>query len=217
MLKVVCVLIMALNFSACAQTTYTSTGNDKLGSNPFERRVEFHKTNALYTMAPDCIVVWSSESGIKKSQLLLVETAIARHLSVKVDRVISPRQRDRIALSAGLDLKNPKDKKYFSELQRCGFELNIMSALTASDYLIVWSQNRVSLDLSLKRITSGVELWRAQHTGKRGHGGFALTPFSIGMNAFEASRFSGDRDQLPSIIDDTLRRMFVTLPDFRIK
>jgi len=216
MLKVVSLLIMAFSFSACAQTTYTSTGKDKLGPHPFERRVKFHKTDALYTMAPDCIVIWSNELAIKKSQLLLVETAIFRHLSVKVDRVISPRQRDRIALTAGLDLKNPKDKKYFSKSQRCGFELNIMSALTASDYLLVWSQNKVSLDLSLRKITTGVELWRAQHTGKRGHGGIALTPLSIGMNAFEASRSSADRDELPSIIDDTLRRMFVTLPDFRI-
>jgi len=42
-----------------------------------------------------------------------------------------------------------------------------------------------------------------------------LSPVSVAVNSVEAGGAQNDPDQIPSVNDDTLRRMFFTLPDFR--
>jgi len=201
--------------SACTAISYTPISKGKLSSGPFERKVEFSKADALYSFAPDCVVVWPVGLGMDKEKAALIEGSIARHLTDRVQRVIGPRERNKLARDDALDLQDNQDRKSFSQLQRCGYGVRVLAVKTSTQYLIVWSQNQVGLDLSLTRTETGEVLWRVRHIARRGHGGLPLSPVSFGMDMFDAGISNADKDQLPSVIDDTLRRMLLTLPDFR--
>ena len=58
-------------------------------------------------------------------------------------------------------------------------------------------------------------LWKASHVARRSDGSLPLTPISAPIAIYEAGRFSNDQDILPSMIDDTLRRLVISLPDIR--
>ena len=79
----------------------------------------------------------------------------------------------------------------------------------------IWSQQRFSLALSLSSIHEKHTLWVARHTASRSGGGLALSPISAAVNAAEAGFHQSSHDVATSLIDDVLRRMIVTLPDFR--
>lgn len=215
MLKPVFVLVSFMVLGACSQTTYVPVSTGTMKANLYERKVEYRKANAMYAALPECAVVWPVGAALRTQQAHLIEESVARHLSGKVQRVIGPHQRTRIELASGYDLGDTQDRKRFAQSQRCDYGLDIVTAKVGTDYLMVWSQNQVGLDLSLTNTRTEEELWRARHIGRRGHGGLPITPVSFGVNMFEAGSSSIDEDQLPSVVDDTLRRMFATFPDLR--
>ena len=60
-----------------------------------------------------------------------------------------------------------------------------------------------------------VELWQAAHSASRSDGTAPISPASIPVGLFSAGRFIGDRDMFPSMVDDTVRRLLISLPDLR--
>lgn len=208
-------LLLSVTLSACMATTYEPITDQAYETNALERKVEFKVSDALYDHMPDCVVVWPLGEGGKQAQNIMIESAIARHLSGKVERVIGPRQRDKLARASAFDLVNSRDRQSFARAQRCSYGVTAQAAQAGTDYLVVWAQHQVGLDLSLSHTESSTELWRARHVGRRGHGGLPLSPISVGLNMFEAGSSSTDEGQLPSLVDDALRRMMVTLPDLR--
>ena len=50
---------------------------------------------------------------------------------------------------------------------------------------------------------------------RRGDGGMPISIMGAGSGVFAAGKLAGDTDALPSMIDDSVRRMMVSLPDMR--
>ncbi len=211
-----CVLVLG----AC-QTEYRDTRQlPATGDNPrIEaldlRRVLYRVEPAFYRDPPDCVVVLGPPAG-KAGELanVRIETVVARHLRDKVPRVIGPLGRDRALRRLALDLDDAGDRRRFAGLERCDAFVRWRLIGSSSGYFLVWSRRDIGLDVEMFR-DPGRTLWKASHVAHRSDGSLPLSPLSAPIAIFEASRFSNDRDIVPSMIDDIMRRLVVTLPDVR--
>ena len=206
-MKILLVAITSLVLMGCAQTTYHPI-NDAAEKPVFGRQVRFEITDTFYEDLPSCVVVWPYGNA-------QLEDAAARHLRGKVQRVIGIYERLRLTRIGAYDLANSKDRQAFSITHRCQFGLEFVSANLEPDYLLIWSQKRAALNLVLRRTRDNAVLWRAHHEARRSDGGLALSPLSLIVNAAEAGLHLADKDVIHSVVDDSLRRMFKTLPDMR--
>lgn len=203
----------ALALSACVQITYAAYDGTPEQWSPFERKVHYRVDRAYYNDPPFCVVVTPSARAVDPVIAALVEAALARHLSQKVPRVVGPRMRDRFARQNAFDLDDGEDRRRFARQANCPAYLTWRLLHRGDDYAIVWAQRRIGLTLRLTRARDDTPLWRASHTALRWDGGLPLSPLSAAFAAAEAARLHQDQDVLPSLIDDVLRRMFVTLPE----
>jgi hypothetical protein len=213
------VLLAGLMLVACTETRYTGYDPDQRVDPLLARQIAYEVDPDLYRHAPDCVAVLATraESTPDAPPTALaeeVERALGRHLTTKVGRVIGPFDRRRIERSRALDLDHAQDRDRFARMESCPLFLRAVLISADDDYFLIWSQRRLGLELVLYE-NEEVPLWQATHTARRSDGNLPLSLLSIPLAAIEAASFRGDDDQLPSMIDDAVRRMFVTLPDFR--
>ena len=204
-----------LVLGGCAQTSYRPFAAEGDTPVPFAREIRFERTDAMFRDPPDCVTVLPAEGDVSRELASMAEASVARQLTGKVARVIGPQERLERVRKLAVDLGTESDRRYFARTERCRFVVKIAVVELGNVYLLVWSERRIGLSLELVRVEEGETLWRAHHTARRGDGGLPLSPVSVAMSAFEAGSFQADDDVLPSLLDDVLRRMFVTLPDFR--
>jgi hypothetical protein len=176
------------------------------------RHVFFRLDRAFYRDPPSCVVVLPAGNGERAT--IPVERAVARHLRDKFPRVVGPLGRDRASRRLALDLSHAGDRRRFARLEGCDVFVRWRAVAEQSDYLLVWSKRDFGLELEMFREPDRT-LWQASHVARRSDGGVPLSPLSAPMAMFEAARFRADQDILPSMIDDTLRRMVASLPDVR--
>lgn len=205
-----------LFLAACAETTYVGYQGEEASPSMFSRQVEFNISKAFYRDPPDCVVVLRSPpKGQGDGRGRVIEDALARQVSGKVNRVIGPNERDRLVRRLAVDLSRPGDRRVLARQARCGFFVQAKPWGGESVYAVLWTQTRVGLEVTMTRAGDDAVLWRARHVATRSDGGLPLSPFSIASNAFMAARLNGDGDVPLSLVDDALRRMIRTLPDTR--
>ncbi len=214
------ILACAVALAAC-QTEYRSYAERPVTSDkaPMEaldgRRVFFRVEPAFYRYPPQCVVVLPAFDGrAAATATAQIESAVARHLRDKVPRVIGPMRRDRAVRRLALDLNHAGDRRRFGQIERCDTFLRWRAIESSSSNFLVWSRRDFGLDVELFR-ESNQTLWKASHVASRSDGNLPLSLLSAPIAIYEASRFSTDRDILPSMIDDTLRRLVTSLPDVR--
>jgi hypothetical protein len=179
------------------------------------RRVYARVDRAFYSDPPDCVVILStSDKRAAASTTARIENAIARHLRDKVPRVIGPLQRERTVRRLALDLNHAGDRRRFAEIENCGAFLRWRTLASSNGYFLVWSHRDFGLDVEIFS-DSNQTLWKASHIASRADGNLPLSFLSAPIAIYEAGRFSTDQDILPSMIDDTLRRLVTSLPDIR--
>ena len=209
------VLLLFL-LGGCMTTAYrpmTAADRDKSDAAmpEIQREVTYRVADALYAQAPACVVVWPMDGRGRSA----IESAAARYLSGKIRRVIGPSHRDRLARAGAFDLRETEDRRAFARTHACAHGLEIVSGNASRDYFVVWSQQSLSLELAFRSARSGEILWQARHTARRSDGGLPLSPVSFVLDTAAATNHQSDDDVARSLIDDALRRMFVTLPAFR--
>jgi hypothetical protein len=211
-------LIMAL--AACAQTNYGpyQTGGAGESVLPLERRVEFEVTGDFYRDPPTCAVILPFEAtdGTAAAQARMAEDSVARQLSAKIDRVIWPRTRDKLVRRWAMDLSHPRDRKSFASQARCGHLVEIAPFGGESMFALVWTQERIGLEIRMRRASDETLVWQARHSATRSEGGVPFSPFSAAFNALSVGRFKSDSDVPHSLLDDAARRIIKTLPDTRV-
>ena len=213
----ICIYSLML-LSACTETRYVDYQDQAGSSQTFNRQVEFKVDKSFYQDPPDCVVVLPSLSSNKEQNNKhdrLVGDALARQLSIKINRVIGPSERDRLVRQLGLDISNPADRVVLTRQSRCRFFVQAKPWGPSSVNGVVWSETRVGLEVLVTRAQDNILLWQARHVATRSGGGIPLSPFSIVTNIVMAARFNADGDVPLSLIDDALRRMISTLPDTR--
>jgi hypothetical protein len=145
----------------------------------------------------------------------LVGPALARYLGARLPRVIGPLERKRLERGRGIDLDGKSGRQRFAKATGCEAYLLWRVLIAEDSYFLVWSQRRLRIEAALYRLGDDRLFWQAVHTGRRSDGTLPLSPLSLPFAVFEATNFKADDDVLPSMIDDVVRRLIVTLPDLR--
>lgn len=180
-----------------------------------ERDVRFTVNNTFYEDPPSCVTVLPSKTVSGEGWGRTVEKALARHLTQKVARVITPLERSRLERNEAWDLEDKRDRRRFALRQRCPAFAQAFVKSMDDDYMVIWTEKRVAMAIRLTRASDDALLWQAEHAARRGDGGVPLSPISVATSAAMAGKFNMDKDVTPSLIDDGLRRIMVTLPDTR--
>lgn len=205
-----------LMIAACTQTNYGPYGRSSDPLNPLERSIEFEVTDAFYGDPPRCAFVLPFEgkaSGTVEPED--VERSLARQLSVRLDRVIGPLERRRLVRDLAVDLDRPSDRGHFARAVRCPFAVAARPWGEGSVFALVWTQERVGLEVVMTRVRDGTEVWKARHMATRSEGGVPFSPISAIFNAVTVGHFKSDSDVPTSLIEDATRRIVETLPDTR--
>lgn len=197
------------------QTSYHSYGASKGKPEVFGRRVDFLISSDFYRDPPDCVLVMRAVGTAKNNHRRMIEQSAARHLRGKLKRVIGPDERDVLLRRLALDLNHDGDRKRFARMQSCRHFAKLEIQKIEENYALIWAQRRVGLAMAIYGESRDSPLWKASHNAGRGDGGLPISPLSLGVAAFSAGRLQGDRDMMPSIIEDVFRRMLVSLPDTR--
>jgi hypothetical protein len=180
--------------------------------------VGFHVSEGFWAAAPACVVVLPSGSRTApafRGKARLVERAVARQAFERFDRVIGPDNREALAHNLALDLSDDEDRRRFAELTGCQHGITVASE-GGVEWAVVWTEARVHVEISLATLADGERLWQARHEARRGDGGLPISPLSVLMATGLAATFAQDEEVIPSLIDDAVRRAFVTLPDVRV-
>ena len=208
-------VISAVMLSGCAQTSYRAYESAGSATPLVDREVRYALDREYYADSPACVAVMPAKGDVGAEVATGVERSMARYLSQRVSRVISPLERRRIVREGGLDLARGDGRRLFAGIAGCAHFAEAEIKGAENTFVGVWSQRSIDLTLRLGRNSDGKVLWRAAHVASRSDGGLPLSAFSVAFNAIEAARFQNDDDVVPSMIDDVVRRIFVTLPDMR--
>lgn len=201
--------------AACNQTTYHQSAAPVPDAAFQGRNVHFQLSRAIYEDMPACVIVLPTEGqgdGALKTELA---RALSRHMSLKVGRVITPHQMSTLARRNAVNAGSEDGRRHLAAVFRCHHA--VLVNLTDADAVFfgVWARNSFSVELRMFRIGDNQTLWQAAHIASRQDGSLPLSPVSIGVGLFKAAAHRDDTDILPSMVDDAVRRMVKTLPDFR--
>jgi len=179
----------------------------------YERRVVYDLNPRYHRDPPACAVVLAADRQSAASPLArLVDDAVAIHAAGYLNRIIAPRERDRRVRALAVDLSHSGDQQVFARATRCRAILTWRLTEASQTYVVAMSSRRVGLQLVLTRIGSTDALWQAEHIAARSDGGVSLSPFGLLIDSIRAGKFNNDRDIMPSMIHDVVRRMLTTLP-----
>ena len=202
--------------AACAETRYVAYDGGGKEPNPFARTIEFDLTGKFYKDPPECAVILPfMVNGKPHSHAGVIENSLARHLAAKVNRVIGPMERRRLARAMAVDLSHPDDRAAFARTNRCRSFVEAKPWGGDDVYVVFWTQSRMGLDVTMTAADGETVLWRARHVATRSDGGLPLSPLSAAFNMFSAARHNSDGDVAVSLVDDAVRRIVMTLPDTR--
>lgn len=215
--------------AGCAGTTYAPQPTANRGAasgteindgeetvyqeNIYERRVIYDLNPLYYRDPPACVVVMPADRQSAASVLAaVVDEAVATHAAAYLDRVMAPRERDRRVRKLAIDLYHPGDQQIFARATRCRAILTWQLTDASQTYAVAVSSRRVGLQLVLTRIGKSEPLWQARHVVNRSDGGLSLNPFGLLIDSIRAGKFNDDKDIMPSMIHDVVRRILTTLP-----
>ncbi len=209
-------LIISLGVGACIPTKVKPVETDAQGEmQASDRTVLYHVSPAYFQNAPDCAIIAPMQDSGPAELTRFVGETVARQLTGKLERVITPLRRDRLARENGYDLSNPTDLKSFARSQRCAFHVTVDLQGSGDQFAVIWSDKHVGVKMELLKTRTDEVLWRGAHVARRGDGGVPFSPLSILANAAKAASFSSDKGLVYSIANDAVRRILTTLPDIR--
>jgi hypothetical protein len=175
-------------------------------------------SDRFFARPPDCVVVvalpWSGAVDVSAP---LVEAAVARRLSDRVERVIGPAEREAIGRRLAVGLGDARDRRDFERLTGCGHVMEVRPLGPGSETLSFWAERRVGLAFDLVEIGRERPVWTARGVSTRADGGLPFSVLGAIGAAVRADRFWNDADVQESLVDDLLRRLVRSLPDTRYR
>ncbi len=205
---------VSTSYRASSSNAGNATGSAAGKKTPIQRRVDYHLDRGLYRDPPGCVFLAPPPAKTSAGFADLVERAIVRQLGERFPRTIGPEQRRRRERRDALDLSHAGDRAAFARSTRCPAYVRWRTISASSDFALVLAQRRVGFEVELRRSGDDKVLWQASHVASRWDGGRPMSPLALPFAAFRAATLSQDQDVLHSMIDDALRRLFVTLPRF---
>lgn len=215
--RLVLLAAIGLSAAACNQVHYRGVDAAPTGAEtPFDRTVTFQVARAFYDDPPRCAFILPARMSPRdRARVRMVETALARHLSFRLERVIDPDRRDRLARHLAIDPATPRGPERFAAATRCDAAVEVSTKGMETTYALVWAHAKLDVAARMVRVRDNTELWRARHAANRSEGSLPLSPVGISVGAFSAGRFHNDQDVFPSMADDVARRIAKSLPETR--
>ena len=209
------VVFLGIATGACTETQYTRISDATDDPSALAKQVAYQIDPAFYEEFPECILVLppSPANSISAELSSMIEYAITRHMMQKFNRVISGAERQIADERLGI---SPHDPIYVKRLLSgfgCDTFLTTKVLNPRIDYLLVWSQVGIGLEMTLSRVADQKDVWRARHLARRSEGGISLSPIGAIVDTVLSTRFASDRDVVEGVIDDAVRRMLVPLPN----
>jgi len=193
---------------ACSQTAYVDRNGERQNANTlnlFERVVEYDIDLGLVSSPPGCTAVGAVSIAPPTHTEIDVYDLIRRSLLAQTRTNFPDMEIFEVAA-------DEKQAIFDAQIQGCPFLL-IADLITRDEaYLLIWSRKQISLTVRLIRLEDNQLLWSAHHTASRSEGGLPLSPFGAVTTIFLTKDFAEDKDIMPSIIDDAMRRIFTTFP-----
>ncbi len=209
--------LLLIFIAACTETKYVKFSEvDEANSIPHLRTVAVEIDREYYRNYPDCVVVLpphASQGAERFSKL--VEASLALRLTRKISQVISGAERDLAARRMSVDLVSPVDQDALMDGLGCDAFVTMEVIGPGQSYLVVWSEVRIGIEVRMIRAGDRRLLWRARHIAGRSEGGLPVSPVSFVMDAFSSTRFSADQEIVDSVVDDAVRRLVASLPNFK--
>lgn len=170
---------------------------------------------AFYTDPPNCVIVLPGNGASNVTRLDLIEGALSRQLSGRIERVIHPRERRRLVRAMAFNLHDKLDAQQFATKANCPALLRWSVRKMGNNYTPIWSEKYMTIQIELTRAHDGATLWQATATAARSSGDPPLSLLSLPFAAYKTARFQADQDAVASMIDDLARRLLANLPDVR--
>jgi hypothetical protein len=215
-------LIGVMVVLACTEICYIEHGNgadmdrETDDSSDFTRQVDFHFGRGFYETPPACVMGLPIHlKGIHQKTASIVEDAVNRHAMARFDKTITARHVNYISRKRAFDPTHKGDLKRLGRSLRCEAQLEIKTVGLEDFYAVIWTDLSVVIQLTLVRRRDGAILWRGKHKARRADGGLPISLFGAGAGTFLAGKLASDPDVLPSMVDDAVRRVMVSLPDIR--
>ncbi len=215
------VMLLVLFTAGCTDVAYVRHADQRaVTSTPDDenigRQVDYHLARAFFTTPPACVMVLPiSAKDVNAETARAVEDTVSRHLTTRFDRIIDTYHVHGAARRQAFDPMDARDRPRLARALRCDAYAEIDGAGVDSIFALVWTEISVSIGVTIKRARDGEVLWRGRHRARRGDGGMPLSIFGVGGGALAAGTLANDGDALPSLIDDSVRRMMASLPDIR--
>ena len=213
----IALLIGGLSLSACTETRYVDYDEGAKQEDLTVKVVAYQIDPGFYKNFPNCVLIMppGPMQAITPELSLMIEKALARHLERRFDRVVDELER-KIALERfDLDIKDPIDQASLSKRLQCDAVLHTEVLNPRIDYLLVWTQVGLGLEMKLVKSSNEQLLWKARHKARRSEGGLSLSPIGALADTVFSTRFAVDRDVAEGVVDDAVRRMVVPLPNTR--
>ena len=211
------VLVSGLILSACTETRYVDYGEGTREDQIPLKMVAYEIDPSFYEEFPTCVFIL--EPGPRDQVTVdlsrIIETALSRHITARFDRVVDGPERRNAIERYNLDIDDPSDLRSILKRLECDTYIRTEVLDPHIDYLLVWSQVGVGLELQLRRSEDDHLLWRARHKARRSEGGLSFSPIGILVDTVFSSRFAADREVAESLADDAVRRMVFPLPNMR--
>ena len=209
-------LVVTFVLSGCANATvYRQSPASEDHAAPIAREVRFELRRTFYEDAPACVVVLPTVGAAPPELKKSLARSLARYLTLKVPRVVTPTVLSRLARKQAIDLDSETGWRMLAMMISCPHAVQAEIQEVSDLFVGVWAQKQLTVELRLMRAKDGAVLWDAGHSVARGDGGLPLSPLSLGVGFFKAASHSRDAEVMLSMLDDALRRMMVTLPDIR--
>ena len=168
--------------------------------------------NRVFSDPPKCIAIIPTYSAIDPLFVSLVEDALERHLSVRVQTVVSSDESRRMSELEGIDLTSTEGLAAFAKLSACDAQLFWQPRAAGSEYALVWTARRVDLELAVRRPSDDAVLWAARSAVTRHDGGLPFNPIAAAIGAVRAAHLEKSSSVLASMVDDAIRAMFADGP-----
>lgn len=205
--------ILIILLTACNSTNYYNYTETPKRENIFSRDVYYSLGDNYYFTSPNCVFIISTSSPqVPKGFQNIMAEAIATKLRRYYRRVIDLNERQMLERELGLVARDSIGIKQFARLENCPVYLAWNFYQVGNTHLLIWSQRQIGLNVKLVRAFDQSVLWQASHTTSRSSGAPPFSLLSVPIAAVDAHLFKHDKDHIPSMIDDLVRRLFITLP-----
>jgi hypothetical protein len=202
--------------SSCTETRYVNFDSVQSVNRYPYRTVAFEIDRKFFDNFPNCVLILPPKpANVSRELSDIIETALARHLELKFNRVIDTMERNIVSERINVDPIDRRSIGRLTEILNCDTYLDTEVLNPNIKYLLVWSQIGLGLSFQLKSVATNKIIWHARHEARRSEGGVSFSPLGALLDSAFSTRFAADRDAAEGIVDDAVRRMIVPLPNLR--